>query len=124
MEQLNYTTNSKKMQYKHPSHAERIKIQELYKSGDTIYAISNKISRDYNTIKKELNNYGKRNQPTIDNRRNGIKKINYNANKAQKLRDQKYVKPRYYKKFEHFINYFNKNFNVKMSLEENKIQIY
>jgi IS30 family transposase len=94
MEQLNYTTNSKKKQYKHLSHSERIKIQELYSSGNSIYAISKKISRDYNIIKRELNNYGKRNQTSIENRRSGVKKFNYAANKAQKLRNQKYIKPR------------------------------
>jgi IS30 family transposase len=118
MEQLDYTTNSTKMQYKHLSHSERIKIQELYKIGNSIYAIAKKISRDYNTVKKELNNYGKLNQPSISNRRCGVKKFNYSANKAQKLRNQKYVKPRYYKKFEHFMAYFHKNFHVKMTLEE------
>lgn len=118
MEQLNYTKNSTKKQYKHLSHAERVKIQNFYRDGMSIYEISKSISRDYKTIKREFELYAKRNQVSISNRRIGIKKYSYSATNAQNQRNKKYKRARYYNKFEHFIKYTHKNLIDKVTLEE------
>ncbi|MGL5020607.1 MAG: IS30 family transposase [Mycoplasmatales bacterium] len=118
MEQLNYTTISKKNQYKHLSHSERIKIQNLYMSGMSIYAIAKAISRDYKTVQREFKIYGSRNQVSIANRILGIKKYKYSASISQKERNKKYIRPRYYNKYEHFIKYTQKNLTVYVTLED------
>ena len=120
MEQTNNNMNSQKKipQYKHLSHSERMKIQKLYNEGYSFTKIGKLVSRDKNTISLELRNYSKRNLPSSSNIRQGIKEFHYNANKAQKLRNQKYLRPRFHKKFEPFIKFFNKNIKPYKSIEE------
>ncbi len=110
--------NTTRTVYKQLSESERIKIAQLYLSGLSIREISRRTTRSPSTISREIRRNGRLNQPSRTSQRAGINAYRYTYLKAQKTRDERFVRPKSLKKFSMFIVYANNAIDPFVTLED------
>lgn len=100
--------------YKQLSESERIKIAQLYLSGLSIREISRRTSRSPSTISREIRRNGRLNQPSMASQRAGRS----THLKAQRTRDERFVRPKSLERFNKFIDYANNAIDPFVTLED------
>lgn len=123
MEQLNSNklfeeVRKEKKIYMHLSKSERVKIAELYKSGNSCYKIAKLISRSPSTIYREISKNGEKNLVSLSSSYTRIKKYRYSSSKAQSKRNNRFQRAKNFKKYKFFIQEVNNNIKFHTTLED------